>query len=117
MRPSTLFRTGRRSGLVTSCRHAPAWPDLVSQIDTQCSELHTATAAQLDGVTVSIGFVRMTRIAHTAALAVQLPAGPRDGRLRLKLCLHSQFPRLHREWIEHELKRALTRMDRIRMLA
>ena len=51
----------------------------------------------------------MTRIAHTAALAVQLPAGPRDRRLRLKLCLHSQFPRLHRAWIERELKSALTR--------
>ena len=100
-------RAAQRLGRIL--RPCTAWPDLVSQIDTQCSELHTATAAQVDGVTVSIGFVRMTRIAHTAALAVQLPAGPRGRTLRLKLCLHSQFPRLHREWIEHELKRSLTR--------
>jgi CRISPR-associated endonuclease/helicase Cas3 len=71
--------------------------------------LHDATAQKIDGIKVSVGLVRMTRIAHTAALAVQLPAGPRDGRMRLKLCLHSQFPRFHRAWIERELKRALTR--------
>ena len=85
------------------------WTALVDQIDGTCSELHDATTAMIDGLAISIGFVRMTRIAHATALATQLPAGPRNGRLRLKLCLHSQFPRLHRAWIERELKRALTR--------
>lgn len=96
----------RRGRILHPC---DSWPDLVEQIDAACDELHDATAAEIDGLRASIGFVRMTRIAHTAALAVQLPAGPRDGRLRVKLCLHSQFPRLHRAWIESELKRALTR--------
>lgn len=96
----------RRGRMLPPCT---AWADLVRQVDEQSSRLHDATAGLIGGVKVSIGFVRMTRIAHTAALAVQLPAGPRDGRLRLKLCLHSQFPRLHREWIERELKHALTR--------
>lgn len=96
----------RRGRILPPCK---SWEALVAQVDTECSALHDATATQIDGVKVSVGFVRMTRIAHTAALAVQLPAGPRDGRLRLKLCLHSQFPRLHRAWIETELKKALTR--------
>lgn len=96
----------RRGRILLPCEF---WANMVEQVDQECTVLHNATASQIDDVKVSIGFVRMTRIAHTAALAVQLPAGPRDGRLRLKLCLHSQFPRHHRQWIERELKRALTR--------
>lgn len=88
------------------------WAELVNQIDTQVSALHDNTASAIGGMKVSVGFVRMTRIAHTAALASQLPAGLRAGRLRLKVCLHSQFPRLHRAWIERELKSALTRKGR-----
>lgn len=100
-------RTPQRRGRILA--PSESWDDLVRQIDAECSALHNTTAQQIDGITVSFGFVRMTRISHTAALAMQLPAGPRDGRLRLKLCLHSQFPRLHRAWIERELKRTLTR--------
>lgn len=96
----------RRGRLLPACA---SWNDLVQQVDAECVSLHEGTAQQVNDIKVSVGFVRMTRISHTAALAVQLPAGPRDGRLRLKLCLHSQFPRLHRAWIESELKKALTR--------
>ena len=96
----------RRGAMLPVCS---SWSELVTQIDEQCNRLHDTTAIEIDGLKVSVGFVRMTRIAHTAALAVQLHAGPRDRRLRLKLCLHSQFPRLHRAWIERELKSALTR--------
>jgi CRISPR-associated endonuclease/helicase Cas3 len=85
------------------------WEELVGQVDRQCSALHDATAGTLGEFKVSVGFIRMTRISHTAALATQLPAGLREGRLRLKVCLHSQFPRLHRAWIERELKSTLTR--------
>lgn len=97
----------RRGKILPVC---DAWDALVAQIDAECSTLHDMTASTFGDVNVSVGFVRMTRIAHTAALATQLPAGPRDERrLRLKLCLHAQFPRLHRAWIERELKSALTR--------
>lgn len=85
------------------------WPDLVAQIDAGCGELHDRTAARIGGLRVSVGLVRMTRIAHTAALAAQLPAGARGGVLRVKLCLHSRFPRLHRGFIETALARALSR--------
>lgn len=106
---SLAARPARRRGrILPPC---DGWEELVAQIDAACGDLHAATAAMIDGMRVSIGFVRMTRVAHTAALAAQLPAGLQNGRLRLKLCLHSRFPRLHRAWIERELKRALTRNE------
>jgi len=102
-------RPPQRPGkILPACK---TWNELIDQIDTEIGVLHDATAGDVEALKVSIGFVRMTRIAHTAALAVQLPAGPRNDRLRLKVCLHAQFPRLHRAWIENELKRALTRKD------
>lgn len=88
---------------------AQDWDELVEQIDKACSALHNVNATEIEGLRVSMGFVRMTRIRHATALAVQLPAGPQGGRLRLKLCLHSRFPRLHRAYIEGVLKSALTR--------
>lgn len=103
-------RQPQRRGLVLP--PSGSWADLVEQVSAQCTALHATTAQSIAGTKVSFGFVRMTRISHTAALAAQLPAGPLDGRLRLKLCLHSQFPRLHRAWIERELKQALTRKGR-----
>jgi len=96
----------RRGSILPSARD---WSELVEQVDASCTELHARTATLLAGIRVSIGFVRMTRIAHTTALASQLPAGPRDGRLRLKICLHSRFPRLHRSWMERELRMGLVR--------
>lgn len=99
----------RRGKILPVC---DTWAGLVAQIDEQCSALHDTTASAIGDLKVSVGFIRMTRIAHTAALATQLLAGPRNGRLRLKVCLHSQFPRLHRAWIERELKSALTRSGR-----
>jgi CRISPR-associated endonuclease/helicase Cas3 len=85
------------------------WDELVDQVDRACATLHDANATEIEGFRVSVGFVRITRIRHAAALAVQLPAGSVGGRLRLKLCLHSRFPRLHRAYMERMLKKALTR--------
>jgi CRISPR-associated endonuclease/helicase Cas3 len=97
-----------RRGLVLP--HVEKWEALVAQIDQSCSEMHDLNAVEIGEFKVSVGLVRMTRISHTSALAAQLPAGNnRPGRLRLKLCLHSHFPRLHRAFIETWLKRALTR--------
>ena len=96
----------RRGRILPACE---GWPELVEQVDTACEELHDATATEINGLRVSIGFVRMTRVQHAAALAFQLPAGPSGRRLRVKVCLHARFPRLHRAYIERELKRALTR--------
>ena len=96
----------RRGLILPSCGN---WGELVAQVDQACSALHNDHATQIDDIRVSVGLVRMTRISHTTALAAQLDAGSLRSRLRLKLCLHSRFPRLHRAWIEALLKRALTR--------
>jgi CRISPR-associated endonuclease/helicase Cas3 len=119
----TLYDTCR-SRVLTSLEGAPtlrrgeilkpcgSWDDLVRQVHDGCRRMHDLNASRLAGFRVSVGLVRMTRISHTAALFHQLPAGEIDGRLRLKLCLHSNFPRLHRAWVENWLKRALTRKGR-----
>ena len=101
---STL--AARRGEILPPC---DAWEELVQQIDAGCTRRHGLNASEIKGFRVSVGMVRMTRITHTAALAAQLPSGNVGGRLRVMLCLHSQFPRLHRAWIETRLKRALTR--------
>ncbi|MEI4471072.1 hypothetical protein [Frigidibacter sp. MR17.24] len=96
----------RRGEVLPPCG---SWGELVAQIDQGCSRMHASNAVDVEGVAVSVGLVRLTRIAHVAALFQQLPAGSVRGRLRVKLCLHSNFPRLHRAWVEHRLKAALTR--------
>jgi CRISPR-associated endonuclease/helicase Cas3 len=96
----------RRGAILPPCER---WADLVAQIDQGALRLHDETAVTLDGLRVSVGLVRMTRIAHATALAAQIPSGDLGGRLRLMICLHSQMPRLHRGFIETRLKRALTR--------
>ncbi len=96
----------RRAEILPPCND---WQGLVCQINDACRSLHDLNAVDIDGFRVSFGMIRMTRIAHTAALAVQLRSGDLGGRLRVILCLHSQFPRLHRGWIETRLKRVLTR--------
>ena len=104
----TLAKTppARRAEILPACDE---WADLVDQIHKNCNHLHDLNAVDIDGFRVSFGVIRMTRIAHTAALAAQLASGEISGRLRVTLCLHSQFPRLHRDWIETRLKHALTR--------
>lgn len=79
-------------------------PALISRI---CSEMHDRHSSPIEGFQVSAGFVRLTRVGHTAAVAARLPQ-PAD-RLRAVICLHSRFPRIGRSWIERQLKRALTR--------
>jgi|GEM_PF-1348967 len=101
----------RSSSILPPC---DTWDELVSQIDHGCSRLHDLNAVSVKPSSgkeykVSVGLVRLTRISHTAGIAAQLPSGDIDGRLRVTLCLHSQFPRLHRGWIETRLRRALTR--------
>lgn len=96
----------RRGDILQPCR---SWSDLVRQVHDNCSRMHDLNASEISGFRVSVGLVRMTRISHTAALFHQLDAGNLGGRLRVKLCLHSNFPRLHRAWVEDRLKRALTR--------
>ncbi|SFQ69162.1 CRISPR-associated endonuclease/helicase Cas3 [Roseivivax halotolerans] len=96
----------RRAEILPACE---GWEDLVGQVDRSCRQLHERNAQTMDGFRVSFGMVRMTRISHTAALAAQLPSGTLENHLRVTLCLHSQFPRLLRSWIETRLKRALTR--------
>ncbi|WP_275791599.1 HD domain-containing protein [Pararhizobium gei] len=99
----------RRGEILPPCE---TWRDLVSQIDHGCCRLHGANAVTIDGFEVSIGLIRMTRIAHATALAVQMRSGVIGDRLRLLVCLHARLPRLHRSYIETRLKRALTRKGR-----
>jgi len=101
----------RTSEILPPCA---TWNELVEQIDSGCVRLHDINAVTIEQATkktytVSVGLVRLTRIAHTAAMAAQLPTGNVHGRLRVVLCLHAQFPRLHRGWIETCLRRTLTR--------
>lgn len=96
----------RRADILPPCEE---WRELVTQVNEGCSRLHDLNAVEIDGYRVSIGMVRMTRISHTTALAVQMDSGDLGGRLRLLVCLHAQMPRLHRGYIESRLKRALTR--------
>lgn len=98
----------RRAQILLPCDD---WTQLVDQVHESASRLHDLNAVSIDSYRVSVGMVRMTRIAHTAALASQIPSGALDDRLRLIVCLHSQMPRLHRAYIETCLKRALTRKD------
>ncbi|MCY4301956.1 MAG: CRISPR-associated endonuclease Cas3'' [Aestuariivita sp.] len=99
-------KPARRATILPACT---GWQDLVDQIENACQRLHNLNAVDIDGFRVSFGMIRMTRIAHTAALAAQLFSGESGDRLRMTLCLHSQFPRLTRSWIETRLKHALTR--------
>jgi CRISPR-associated endonuclease/helicase Cas3 len=86
-----------------------SWEDLVPQIDTRISDLHDALASDVEGFTLSAGFVKLTRIAHVAAMAEQLPSGVVNGRLRKVACLHSNFPRISRAWMEENMQRAFKR--------
>lgn len=99
----------RRGSILPPCNE---WKELVDQVDEGCSRLHELNAVEIGGYRVSVGMVRMTRISHTTALAVQMRSGDLEGRLRLLVCLHSQMPRLHRAYIETRLKCALTRKPR-----
>jgi CRISPR-associated endonuclease/helicase Cas3 len=96
----------RRGEILDPCA---SWEELCQQVHTSCSRMHDLNASDVSGFRVSVGLVKMTRISHTAALFHQLPAGDLGDRLRVRLCLHSSFPRLHRAWVEDQLKRALTR--------
>lgn len=99
----------RRAQILPPCGE---WQALVDQVDEGCSRLHDLNAVEIDEYRVSVGMVRMTRISHTTALAVQMRSGNLGDRIRFLVCLHSQMPRLHRAYIETRLKQALTRKDR-----
>ncbi|MCE6958520.1 hypothetical protein LAZ40_05580 [Cereibacter sphaeroides] len=77
-------------------------------IGRAASEMHDRHAVSVGDLRVSIGLVRLTRIAHVAAVTSALPDAE-PGRLRLRVCLHSRMPRIQRAWIERMLKGALTR--------
>lgn len=101
----------RTSEILSPCA---TWIELAEQIDAGCHRLHDINATTIElaanrAYKVSVGLVRLTRISHTAAMAAQLPSGNVHGRLRVLLCLHAQFPRMQRGWIETCLRRTLTR--------
>lgn len=108
-------RDGALAGISASgaCRQAEllefdGLKGLAGAVSSACSRMHDRHAADLDGFRVSVGFVRATRISHTARLAMEFPE-PGPGRIRAVVCLHSRFTRLGRGWIETRLKAALTR--------
>lgn len=90
-----------------------SWDELIAQMNLSCSEMHDHHHSVINGFEVSFGLINANRIFHKAKIAVDLPAGNIvvDGvsRLRLKICLHSNFPRIYRSWIESKIKQALTR--------
>lgn len=85
------------------------WDSAIRAMDTAVSRLHDDSHVMIQGFRVSIGFVRTSLVRHAVAVSAQLPAGVRDGRLRLKACLHSRMPAFGRARIEAWLKEALTR--------
>lgn len=88
---------------------AADWAALVAQVHAAVSRMHDLHGSLIGDCRVSFGLVRMTTISQTETMIRQLPAGAAEGRLRLIIGLHSGFLRLQREWIEHRLRRALTR--------
>ncbi|MEH6786874.1 MAG: hypothetical protein V7673_06070 [Paracoccus sp. (in: a-proteobacteria)] len=109
VRASTVDALGSAPALRIAERiAAETATDLPNAIGKSCSAMHDRHAVEIEGFNVSVGFVKMTRVSHTADMAAALPPAG-ESRLRLKICLHSRFPRLHRAWIESRLKAALTR--------
>lgn len=110
MAKALLVKPPSRLGEIS--RYTPDWDGVIENVDQNISALHDQNNVDIDGFRVSVGAIRITRIQHTTALAMQLPAGGvSDGRLRLKICLHSQLPRVQREWIEGQLAVALNRKN------
>lgn len=85
---------------------AKDWPHQVSLIKGKAKELHLRHGIDMDGVKTSVGLIRMTRIKHLQALAMEMAMAD-DGCHYV--ILHSAMPRLQRENIELGLKSALTR--------
>lgn len=85
---------------------AQDWQDQVEIIRAEARRMHVAHSEEIDGRKVSVGLIRITRIKHLQALAVALAAAD-DGSHYV--VLHGAMPRLQRDLIERDLKRALTR--------
>lgn len=84
------------------------WDDQVEKVSQACDDLHRDNHFEHDGLRVSAGLVRMTRVKHLQALAEDLGDLP-SKELRVFAVLHSRMPRAQREYIEKYLKSSLTR--------
>jgi len=82
------------------------WADQVDIIRRMAKVMHERHSVNIDGVRVSVGLVRMTRIKHLQSLCVALAS---EGDGCHYVIVHSGMPRLQRENIERELYKALCR--------
>lgn len=90
--------------------HPDALPEVASK---RIDVMHKRHATDFDGTSVSVGFIRLTRIAHTVDLAQMLPLETSSipDTERFFVCLHSQFPKHIRQYEEVMLKKYLTRKN------
>lgn len=91
---------------------APAqdWPEIAGEINTAISDFHDRLCAiDGNGIRISAGIVRMTRVKHVQELAQQFSDMPDDHIHREYVILHSRLPQIQRSWIEHNLRKALNR--------
>lgn len=73
-------------------------------------DLHRDHHSLIDGVRVSVGLVRITRVEQAAAVAVLLARDHRPPGVLVQLvCLHSRFPEAQRRVIEERAARMLRR--------
>jgi CRISPR-associated endonuclease/helicase Cas3 len=88
-------------------RRAENWDDQVEIISESCDEMHRRHSFSAEGLNISVGLVRITRIQHLQSLSVEL--GKKQCTDRGYCILHSNMPKIQRENIEQNLKQALTR--------
>ncbi len=81
--------------------------DLAEKIDEACTGFHRNHHTCFEGMRISVGLIRLTRIAHVRRLAELM--GPKPDQLRKYVYLHSNMPLAQRQHIERTLKKALTR--------
>lgn len=101
---------GRIPAILEVPEEGGRWEAVSSAVSECCDELHAQHAATIDGIRVSMGFIRLSRIAHAVAMAHQLcRLNPRSGIHRRVICLHSRMTGAMRGFIETEIRSALTR--------
>ncbi len=86
------------------------WTELAEQVTTEIASQHYRNcSATDDGFQISAGIVRMTRVKHLQNLVRAMPEAPNDDVYREFVIVHSRMPQIQRSWIEHKLRKALTR--------
>lgn len=101
---------GRMTAVLDLPSGSGRWDGACRAISESCDTLHECHAAEIEGLQVSMGFIRLSRISHAVGMAHQLcrlPVSP--GIHRRVICLHSRMTGAMRGFIETEMRAALNR--------